>query len=91
MEEKVLNAAMLPHGICINPLNWKRDETYALASENLTEDIFPDGKAYEWLLYDLENRQVMALDEFNIRPEKEADLKIVDWDSTYFLIKYYMI
>ena len=26
---------MLPHGISINPLNWKRDETYAPASENL--------------------------------------------------------
>lgn len=26
---------MLPHGICINPLNWKLDETYAPASLNL--------------------------------------------------------
>lgn len=58
---------------------------------SLTEDISPDGKAYEWPLYDLENRQVMALDEFNIRPEKEADLKIVDWDRTMFLTNYYFI
>jgi len=29
------NCAMLPHGICINPLNWKLDETYAPASLNL--------------------------------------------------------
>ncbi|SFG67359.1 hypothetical protein [Oribacterium sp. WCC10] len=29
------NAAMLPNGVAINPLNWKRDETYAPASENL--------------------------------------------------------
>lgn len=35
VEEKAPNVAMLPHGICINPLNWKRDETYAPASENL--------------------------------------------------------
>ena len=26
---------MLPHGIAINPLNWKRDEEYAPASMNL--------------------------------------------------------
>lgn len=35
VEEKAPNVAMLPHGICINPLNWKRDDTYAPASENL--------------------------------------------------------
>ena len=29
------NAAMLPNGVAINPLNWKRDETYAPASMNL--------------------------------------------------------
>jgi hypothetical protein len=28
-------AVLLPHGISINPLNWKRDETYAPASANL--------------------------------------------------------
>ena len=30
-----LSAAMLPNGVAINPLNWKRDETYAPASMNL--------------------------------------------------------
>ena len=30
-----LSAAMLPNGISINPLNWKRDDTYAPASMNL--------------------------------------------------------
>ena len=34
-ETVFINAAMLPHGIAINPLNWKRDETYAPASMNL--------------------------------------------------------
>ena len=29
------NPAMLPNGIAINPLNWKRDETYAPAGMNL--------------------------------------------------------
>ena len=57
---------------------------------SLSADISPDGKAHEWPLYDLENKEVMVLDEFDIHPEKESDLMIVDWDRTYFLNKYYM-
>ena len=34
-EAKTINAAMLPNGVAINPLNWKRDETYAPAGANL--------------------------------------------------------
>ena len=34
---------------------------------------------------------VIALDEFDIHPAKEADRKIVDWERTYSLTKYYMI
>ena len=49
----------------------------------------PDGKAKEWPLYDLENKQVMVFDEFNIHTEKESQRKIVDWDRTYPLTKYY--
>ena len=51
----------------------------------------PDGKAKEWPVYDTENRRVMVLDEFNIHPENEAERKIVDWERTYFLTKYYWI
>ena len=57
---------------------------------SLSADISPDGKAKEWPLYDLDNKQVMVLDEFNIHPEKESERKIVDWERTYFLTKYYM-
>ena len=57
---------------------------------SLSADISPDGKAKEWPLYDLENKQVMVLDEFNIHPEKESERKIVDWERTYFLTKYYV-
>jgi para-nitrobenzyl esterase len=32
----------------------------------------------------------MVLDEFNIHPEKESERKIVDWERTYFLTKYYV-
>jgi len=33
----------------------------------------------------------MVLDEFDIHPGKESELKIVDWERTYFLTKYYML
>ena len=60
-------------------------------SPSLTADISPDGKAHEWPLYDLKDKRVMVFDEFNIHPEKEAEVKIVDWDRTYSLTKYYCI
>ena len=50
----------------------------------------PDGKAKEWPLYDMKDRQVMVLDEFDIHTAKESELKIVDWERTYFLTNYYM-
>ncbi len=56
---------------------------------SLSADASPDGKPKEWPLYDSENKQVMVLDESDIHPEKESGLKIVDWERTYFLTKYY--
>jgi hypothetical protein len=32
----------------------------------------------------------MVFDEFNIHPEKEPEMKLVDRDRTYFLTKYYL-
>ena len=58
---------------------------------SLSADISPDGKAKEWPLYDLKNKNVMVFDEFNIHPAKESDVNIVDWDRSYFLTKYYML
>ncbi|MBQ9640401.1 MAG: carboxylesterase family protein [Bacteroidaceae bacterium] len=58
---------------------------------SLTADLSPDGKAKEWPLYDLKDKKVMVLDEFDIHPEKESQRKIVDWERTYFLTKYYCI
>ncbi len=57
---------------------------------SLGADISPDGKAHEWPLYDTKEKKVMVLDEFDIHPAKESEVKIVDWDRTYFLTKYYM-
>ena len=56
---------------------------------SLSADISPDGQAKEWPLYDQSNKQVMVLDEFNIHPAKESEVKMVDWENTYFLTKYY--
>ena len=56
---------------------------------SLSADLSPDGNAKEWPLYDLEDKYVMVLDEFDIHPEKEFERKIVDWDRTYFLTKCY--
>jgi para-nitrobenzyl esterase len=50
----------------------------------------PDGKAKEWPLYDLDNKQVMVLDEHDIHPSTVTEQNIVDWEKTYFLTNYYM-
>lgn len=56
---------------------------------SLSAADYPDGKAHEWPLYDLENKRIMIFDEFNIHPEKESQRKILDWERTYFLTKYF--
>ena len=58
---------------------------------SLPADVSPDGVAKEWPLYDLKDKKVMVLDEFDIHPAKESEVKIVDWDRSYFLTKYYML
>jgi len=58
---------------------------------SLTADISPDGKAYEWPLYDLKDKSIMVFDEFNIHPEKESQRKILDWKRCYFLTKYFCL
>jgi para-nitrobenzyl esterase len=56
---------------------------------SLEPDISPDGKAHEWPLYDTKDKQVMVLDEKDIHLSTENELKIVDWERTYFLTRYY--
>ena len=58
---------------------------------SLSAEISPDGKAHEWPLYNLEDKEIMVFDEFNIHPEKESVRKILDWKRTYFLTKYFCI
>ena len=42
VKENAPNALVRPNAISINPLNWKRDETYAPASENLGSLIYDE-------------------------------------------------
>ena len=56
---------------------------------SLTAEQSPTGKAIEWPLYDTGDKQVMVLDESNIHTAKESELKIVDWERTYFLTNTY--
>ena len=58
---------------------------------SLTADQSPDGKAKEWPLYDLKDKKLMVLDEQDIHPARETDVKVVDWERTYFLTKYYAL
>ena len=58
---------------------------------SLSADQSPDGKVKEWPLYEVGDKKIMILDEFDIHPEKESQRKILDWDRTYFLTKYYCI
>ncbi len=53
----------------------------------LVESFYNDD---EWPLYDMKDRKVTVLDEFDIHPEKESEMHIVDWNRTSFLTKYYM-
>jgi para-nitrobenzyl esterase len=57
----------------------------------LSADISPDGKAKEWPLYDLKDKNVMVLDEFDIHPAKESEVKMVDWNRSHFLVRYYLL
>ena len=61
------------------------------SNPSLGAEISPDCKKKDWPLYDLKDKKVMVFDEFDIHPEKESARKIVDWDRTYSLTKYYMI
>lgn len=58
---------------------------------SLSAEISPDGKAKIWPLYDTEKREIMVFDEFNIHVEKESARKLLDWERTYFLTKYYCV
>ena len=58
---------------------------------SLSAEQSPDGKAKEWPLYDVKDRPMMILDEKDIHIEKESERKILDWDRTFFLTKYYCI
>ena len=68
------------------------DEAFCKAMRGMWVQFARTGVPTEnWPLYDLKDKQVMVLDEYDIHPAKESDVKIVDWDRTCFLTKYYML
>ena len=68
------------------------DENFCKAMRGMWVQFARTGvPAPNWPLYDLKDKQVMVLDEFDIHPAKEADVKIVDWERTWFLTRYYML
>jgi len=67
------------------------DETFCKTMRKMWVQFARTGcPSPEWPLYDLKDKKVMVLDEFDIHPAKESDVKIVDWERTYFLTNYYM-
>ena len=57
----------------------------------ITRSSTATSRTKQKIIYDLKDKQVMVLDEFDIHPAKESEVKIVDWDRTCFLNKYYML
>ena len=52
VEQNVSTAVLMPNAISINPLNWKLDDTYAPASENLGSYV-PNEKTGEYEIADV--------------------------------------
>ena len=52
VEENVSTAVLMPNAISINPLNWKLDDTYAPASENLGSYV-PNAETGEYEFADV--------------------------------------
>ena len=68
------------------------DATFCKAMRKMWVQFAKTGVPSEnWPLYDFKDKQVMVLDEFDIHPAKESEVKIVDWDRTCLLNKYYML
>ncbi|MBQ1527952.1 MAG: DUF3089 domain-containing protein [Lachnospiraceae bacterium] len=49
LKENAANVVVLPNTMSINPINWKLDETYAPASENLGSLITNDETGESWI------------------------------------------
>ena len=68
------------------------DETFSRAMRKMWVQFAKTGcPSPDWPLYNHKDKPVMVFDEFDIHPAKEPEVKIVDWDRTYFLTKYYCI
>ena len=68
------------------------DETFSRTMRRMWVQFAKTGNPSDaWPLYNLKDKWVMVFDEFNIHPEKESERKIVDWERTYPLTKYFYL
>ena len=68
------------------------DQTFSRTMRRMWVQFAKTGNPSDaWPLYNLKDKWVMVFDEFNIHPEKESAIKVVDWERTYPLTKYYYL
>ena len=78
VEQNASNVVLLPNAISINPLNWKLDETYAPASENLGSRVL-NKKNGEYEIKDIGADAKVVLDRGSILTN--ADTEPVEGDT----------
>ena len=78
VEQNASNVVLLPNAISINPLNWKLDETYAPASENLGSRVLNE-KTSEYEIKDIGADAKVVLDRGSI--VTNADTEPVGGDT----------
>lgn len=72
VEQNARNVVLLPNAISINPLNWKLDETYAQASENLGSRVLNE-KTGEYEIKDIGADAKVVLDRGSILTNADTE------------------
>ena len=72
IEQNASNVVLLPNAISINPLNWKLDETYAPASENLGSRVLNE-KTGEYEIKDIGADAKVVLDRGSVLTNADTE------------------
>ena len=72
VEQNAANVVLLPNAISINPLNWKLDETYAPASENLGSRVLNE-KTGEYEIKDVGADAKVVLDRGSVLTNADTE------------------
>lgn len=91
VEENAPNAVILPNAISINPLNWKLDDTYALASEENLGSLMLNEEASDYEITDVgadalvDSEDMLAVENVLVNkkeiPEELKDELILDKEN----------